>query len=494
MPFIMRTCMIYFMGVEYLGLDTLFASVLQVLNLAELGVGSAMVYSMYRPIAEDDHPTICALLRLYRIHYRIIGIVILVCGLALTPAIPYLVKGNIPAELNIYVLYWINLGFTSLSYWLFAYKNSLLQAYQRADVVSKVSIGTSTLQYALRLFIIFVLKDYYLYILATLAAQVLTNVVCAVCATRMFPYLKPAGSLAPEERKAISRRIRDLFTARIGGVVVNSADTIVISAFLGLSMLAVYQNYFYVVTAVTGLLGLIFSAALAGIGNSLATEPKEKNFRDLERLTFAVAWLAGACVCCMLCLYQPFMEVWVGEALMLEYPAVVFFCLYFYIQEINTLLNTYKDAGGIWHKDRFRPLAVSAANLALNLVLVQFWGVYGVLASTFLVTLVIGMPWLLFNLFTCLFEWECLKGYVCAIAKFAAAAVVAAALCVFVCSVAGLSGWCALGFNLVVCLVVPNALFFVLFKKRPEFAYLAALANRFTFGKIGPLQKWAGKE
>lgn len=162
-PFLMRTAMIYLMGVQYLGLNSLFTSVLQVLNLAELGVGSAMIYSMYKPIAEDNNTVICALMNLYRTYYRIIGAIIAAVGLLLTPFIPKLISGDVPQGINIYVLYLLNLGATVLSYWLFAYKNSILQAHQRVDVVSKVTLVTSTVQYALQLLVLWVFKNYYLY-------------------------------------------------------------------------------------------------------------------------------------------------------------------------------------------------------------------------------------------------------------------------------------------------------------------------------------------
>ena len=146
-PFLMRTVMIYFMGVQYVGLNSLFTSILQVLNLAELGVGSAMVYSMYKPIAEEDTATICALMRLYKIYYRIIGCVIAVAGLLATPLIPFFVKGSIPENLDLHILYLLNLAATVFSYWLFAYKNSLLMAHQRTDVTSKISLAINTVQF-----------------------------------------------------------------------------------------------------------------------------------------------------------------------------------------------------------------------------------------------------------------------------------------------------------------------------------------------------------
>jgi len=159
-PFVMRTAMIYFLGVQYLGLNSLFSSVLQVLNLAELGVGSAMVYSMYKPIADDDTDTICALMRLYKIYYRIIGLVVCVAGLILLPFIPYLIKGEVPPDINVYILYVLNLGATVLSYWLFAYKNSILQAHQRTDMISKVMLVTETVKYILQFVILAIFHNY----------------------------------------------------------------------------------------------------------------------------------------------------------------------------------------------------------------------------------------------------------------------------------------------------------------------------------------------
>ena len=149
-PFLMRTAMIYFMGVQYLGLNSLFTSILQVLNLVELGVGSAMVYSMYRPIAEDNKEEICALMRLYRLYYRIIGMAIGILGIMVLPFLPYLIEGEIPNDVNIYILYLLNLGSTVLSYWLFAYRNCLLNAHQRNDVINKIMMATTTVQYALQ--------------------------------------------------------------------------------------------------------------------------------------------------------------------------------------------------------------------------------------------------------------------------------------------------------------------------------------------------------
>lgn len=469
MPFFIRTAMIYYMGVEYLGLDSLFTSILQVLNMAELGVSSAMVYGMYKPIAEDDENTICALLKLYRTYYRIIGLVIGVVGACLTPIIPILIKSNLPNGLNIYVLYWMNLITTVFSYWLLAYKMALFQAHQRIDVVSKISIITYSIRYFLQLFIIIVVKNYYLYLIAMLMTQILTNIFTAIQATKIYPNYKPKGYLEKENIKIINQRIKDLFTSKLGSVIVNSADTIVISTFLGLTVLAVYQNYYYILTSIIGLVTIIFNACTAGIGNSMIIETKEKNFNDLKKFTFLIVWIAGFCTCCFLCLYQPFMEIWVGKRYMLSQSAVICFCIYYFVYEVNQLLNTYKDAAGIWHEDRYRPLVTAISNLIMNIILVQFCDIFGVLLSTVLSTLCIGMPWLLHNLFTVLFDYSQLKEYLNKILKYTIIVILSCLLSYIICNMMFLGKWMTLIVRSVICILIPNLIYYVAYKNMKEF-------------------------
>lgn len=483
-PFLMRTAMIYLMGVQYLGLNSLFTSILQVLNLAELGVGSAMIYSMYKPIAEDDNATICALMKLYRTYYRVIGFVIAVIGCVLTPFIPKLISGDVPQGINIYVLYLLNLGATVLSYWLYAYKNSILQAHQRTDIVSKVTLVTSTIQYVLQLLALWLFKDYYLYIIVLLMTQALNNVITAIYANKLYPQFKPQGNVAKEQRKTINRRIRDLFTSKIGGIIYDSADTIVVSSFLGLTVLAVYQNYFYILNAITSLIMVIFSACTAGIGNSIVVETKEKNYNDLNKFTFIICWGAGFCSVCLLCLYQPFMELWVGKDLMLSFSAVVCFVVYFFVRQLNSLFNTYKDASGMWHEDRFRPLIAALTNLALNLILVQFIGIYGILISTVLAILCVGMPWLLHNLFTVIFEKKHLLGYLRKLLYYCLIVFISCIITYFICTKVNLGLIATLILRGVICVVLPNFIYLVAYHERREYKESLVLIDKMTKGKL----------
>ena len=490
----MRTAMIYLMGVQYLGLNSLFTSVLQVLNLAELGVGSAMVYSMYKPIAEDDDTTICALMKLYRTYYRVIGLVIAVVGCTLTPFIPHLIKSDVPVGINVYILYLLNLGATVLSYWLFAYKNSILQAHQRTDVVSKVTIITNTIQYGLQLFVLWAFHNYYLYVIVMLATQALTNIVTAVCADKLYPQFKPKGKVDKIQVKRINQRIRDLFTSKIGGIIYDSADTIVISSFLGLTVLAVYQNYFYILNAISGLIAVVFAACTAGIGNSIVVESKEKNYQDLNKFTFIITWAAGFCSVCLLCMYQPFMELWVGKDLMLSLSAVVCFVIYFYVRQFNALFNLYKDASGMWHEDRFRPLVAALMNLVLNLILVQFIGIYGIILSTVLAIICVGMPWLLHNLFTIIFDKKHMWHFIGRLAKYSFVVFVSCVITYFICSRFSREVIPTILVRGVICLVVPNLIYYLAFRKTKEFQQSLQLVDKMTKGKMSKVLVKLGME
>lgn len=459
------------------------------LNLAELGVGSAMVYSMYKPIADDDTDTICALMRLYKIYYRIIGLVVCVAGLILLPFIPYLIKGEVPPDINVYILYVLNLGATVLSYWLFAYKNSILQAHQRTDMISKVMLVTETVKYILQFVILAIFHNYYLFVIVLLLSQVLTNIFTAFVANRMYPQYQAKGKLPREEIQQINRRIRDLFTSKIGAVIVNSADTIVISAFLGLNVLAVYQNYFYVITAVIGMITIIFASVTAGIGNSIVVETKEKNFNDLRKFTFIIAWIAGICTSCFLCLFQPFMRLWVGKDLLLDYSIVICLGIYFFIYELNQLLNTYKDAAGIWHEDRFRPLVTALTNLTLNLISVQFIGLYGVVLSTVLSMLFVGMPWLLHNLFTTLFDKKYLVPYLKKLVRYVIVVFISCVITFPVCSLFHLPDILLIVVRLACCCIIPNIIFFLAYRNMEEFKLSVQLADKMTKEKIRLLKK-----
>lgn len=493
-PFLIRTLMIRIMGIQYIGLGSLFTSILSVLNLAELGVGSAMVFSMYRSVAEDDKEKTCALMKVYRLYYRIIGLVIGMIGICIIPILPQLIEENslrtLPSDINIYVLYGLYLISTVFTYWLFAYKNCILSAYQRNDIATRISMVTATLQYALQVAVICILKNYYLYIITVIVTEIANNIITAVVVSKLYPEYKCQGNLSKKEQKEIGNRIKDMFLYKIGGVFITSVDTLVISAYLGITVLAQYNNYYYVVSAICGFVNIIHGACLAGVGNSLLTETKEKIFSDLKKFFFLFYWILGVCCCCFLCLFQPFITVWVGKENLLSIYIVVFFCIYFFFLESEIFLGLYRDAAGLWHEDVPRTFVACIANLCLNLWMVRRWGVYGILASTFIQSIVISVPWMSHYVFRKIFTKMEHKYY---IQRFVMYLLVTGLTCMItygVCSVIPeSSSMVTLIIRLPICLVLPNILFFIFYRKREEFGAAIHFVDRMTNGKIKLLKK-----
>lgn len=470
-PFIMRTILLYYLGVQYLGLNSLFTSILQILNLAELGVGSAMVFSMYEPIIQNNSKKICALLKLYKKYYRIIGFVIASVGIIILPFLKYFIKGDVPVNVNIYILYIMNLVNTVSTYWLFAYKNSLLIAHQRIDIVHKVTIVTDTIKYILQMIALIGFKNYYVYVALNVLLQILNNLLVARASRKHYPQYKAEGMLESEEIQSINTKIKDLFTSKLGGVIVGSADTVVISAFLGITTLAMYQNYYFILTSIIGFMVILYHACLAGIGNSLLTNSSEKNYRDFNKFSFIITWVILWCGICLICLYQTFMKIWVGENLMLDKSIVICLVVYFIVYEFNQIFITYKDAAGIWHEDRFRPLVVSVSNLILNLIMVRYIGLLGVLLSTILTTLFIGLPWLIHNLFSIQFKkspWRFLLKEL----KYLLIGLIAWGACEVIFMFVHIENdFFDLIFRGMICIVVPNVFFICVYCKTEEFKY-----------------------
>lgn len=475
LPFLVRTALLYIMGTKYLGLSSLFTSILSFLSLTELGIGGAMVYSMYKPIAHNDNETICALLNLYRKLYRIIGTVVLCLGLAIMPFLDRLIKDEIPADVNLYVLYFIYLLNSVLSYWLFAYKNALLQAYQRNDINSNIASIIVPVSYVVMLGSLCITRNYYVYVIWLPIFTVITNLIRSAYVDRHYPELKPKGDISKELQSSITKKVAALIGTKLNTVVLNAADNLVMSAFLGLTMIAVYGNYHYIMTSITGFLGIVYTAMTAGLGNSLQTETVEKNYRDFTKLSFMNSWIVGWCTVCLACLYQPFMKIWVGEELMFPYYVVLEICLYFYIYMIRKIPVVYKDAAGIWWEDRFRPYVCMVVNVVLNITLVQVIGISGIILST-VFSLVISIPWENYTIFKYVFHRGS-GAYYGKMFAYAGSMFLGGCLTYWVC---GFFGDGILTFLLrgVVCVIVPNVVFAALNFHRLEFKDALAMVKR----------------
>lgn len=466
--FISRTVILYLLGANYLGIGTLFTSVLSFLSLAELGMASAIVFTMYKPVAENDYETINAILAYYKRLYSIIGLIILGIGTLIVPFIPKLISGDPPAGVNVYILYYLYLINSVISYFFAGYKQSVLSAYQRIDITKKIATLTSVLLQVLQILALVITKNFYVYATVPIFCTLLNNAINAYVVYKKFPQIKPVGKVSDELRASVRSRLSGLFGTKLNSVVVHQADTVVISAFLGLTMTGIYGNYYYIFNAVSGIIIILYQALTAGIGNKLIKDSIEESYNLFKHLEYGNALIVSFCCANFFCLYEPFMKIWVGDDLRLGQGFTCLMVTYFFIYQIGRTILTFKDAAGIWREDRMRPYASMIINLVSNLIMVQFIGIYGIVASTIL-AFVISMPWANKVLFDSLFKVKSITNIV-VIGKYAVITAASCGVCYLITNYLP-GGIIGLVLKLVVCSILSIAIFVILTCKTEEFKY-----------------------
>ncbi len=392
-PFVIRTLLIRFIGIEYTGVSSLFTSVLQVLNMADLGIESAVLFYLYKPVSEHDEERICAITRLLRKLYLAAGAVILVAGLAVMPFLPYLVAGKAyPAGLNLYVIYLVYLINACFGYLICGYRIVLFKADQKTYVGARLGIVTALIMYVLQIMAICMLHSFYAYTFLLLINAIGYPVMAWVLAKRYYPQIEPAGALEPEFYQGFWKRIGAIALSKLRNVSRNSFDSIVISMFLGLTLLAEYQNYYQVMLIPIMLLGILHNAVGPSLGNSVVEQQKGSNLHVLDQYAFLQNWMACICISCLLNLFQPFVTLWVGQEWLLPGYMVVLFALYFYVLCVSDTAVLLREVTGIWWDGCWISILEAIANLVLNVVLVLKLGLAGVILSTILTILFINLP------------------------------------------------------------------------------------------------------
>ena len=469
LPFVVRSVIIYALSAEYLGLNSLFSSILQVLNLTELGFSSAMVYSMYKPIAENDDETICALLNFYRKIYFIIGCIVLSLGLLLLPFLDKLINGDVPDNINIYILYLCYLVNTVLSYMMFAYRSSLLNAHQRTDVISNINTITLGSMYFLQIIVLIATKNYYTYVLMMPAFTILNNLIVAGVSRKYYPQYECKGELDSILISGIKKQTVGLMVNKICAVSRNSLDNIFVSTFLGLAATAMYGNYYYIMNAIIAILMVVSNGLLAGVGNSIVTESPEKNYSDLNKINFVYMWFAGWCTICLICLYQPFMKLWVGKKLMFPNVVAIAFGIYFYALEMGVVRGVYSDAAGLWWENRYRAIVETIANLILNYILVKCFGILGIIVATLISLLVINFGFGSQIVFKYYFKNKKLHEYFIYQMYYAFVTLVLGGVTYYIVNSIKIDGVVGLALKFLICCCVPNILYVLAYHRTNEY-------------------------
>lgn len=382
LPFVIRTIIIYKLGSEYLGIGSLFTSILQVLSVTELGFASAISFTMYGPVARGELEKIKESVNLLRSIYKIVGFIILMIGLAITPFLQFLIKGDIPNGLNIYILFNTYLVNTVISYLFVGYKNSILSVYQRYDLISKTGIVVEISKNAIQILVLLVTENYYLYAIVIPLSTLCSNIIIGQLADNYYPELKTDSKFSLKGIKDISKQIGGIAIGRISLMCRNSFDSIIISAVLGLTTVAIYSNYYLIFSSIAGFIAIILTSMAASVGNSLATKSIEQN--EYEHIKFDMFYeiIVSFCTICLFVLYQPFMKLWVGEQLSFPFLTMTLFCIYFYINNLAQIRAVYSEAAGLWWHFRYLTVGEMIANFLLNIGLGIKFGVNGILFAT----------------------------------------------------------------------------------------------------------------
>lgn len=462
-PFIIRTLLIYSLGAEYLGLNSLFTSLLQILSLSELGIGSAMVYYMYEPFVKGDIAKINALLKTYRKVYNYIGLIITCLGLLLLPFLDSFIAGKVPSDINIYILYLIYLANTSVSYFLFSYRRSLFIANQRSDIESKALITSNLVMYVGQVIGLSVFSSYYFYAIVIPLSTILNNILIYYMSRKYYPEIECSGILDKETLSEMKRKVKALFGHKVGGVISTSISNILVSSLLGLSILGVFNNYYFIILLLGGFLDIFFSSIKAGVGYSMVESDRAKNLNDFQFLQFWNAFSVSFCAMCYACLIQPFMENWVGKSLMLDTTSVILFSILFYIWNIRKVCLVYKDAAGNWEKDWLKPYVETAFNVVVGLILAHKWGVHGIIVSSILSMLLIDIPWEFYVLNKTYFRTSFLN-LMSSVFKVTFLFVILISGFLFLFSFWENSIWIFVG-KIFVCILSSSVIFWILFRK-----------------------------
>ena len=462
LPFVMRSIINITLGAEYLGLNSLFSSILTVLSLTEMGISSALVYHMYKPIAEGDTSLLCALLNFYKKAYRTIGTVILIAGCVLIPFLPSLIKGGCPDDVNLTTIYLIQLLSTSISYFINGYKQALLVAYQRDDVNSILNLFVQLGMQIIQVLILLLTHNYYLYTICLPVFTVINNIWIGIITNKLFPEIRCHGKLESETLENIKKLVIGTFIQKACGVTRNALDSICISAFIGLTLNGMYNNYYTIFNGVTVALSIISNSLSGGIGNHVAIKSVDENFAELKQLDFLYLSISGWCTICLLCLSQPFMSLWMGKNMLLDLRSVVLMSGYFYLLKMGDMRSIYNAANGLWWKMKYRSIIETLMNIVLNIVLGYYYGIHGIIGATMISLFLCNFLWGSSILFEDYFGKAKLKSYYCYQSIYAVFVILFCFITYILCSLINIDGFTKLFVNGVICVIVPGV-FFLLF-------------------------------
>jgi O-antigen/teichoic acid export membrane protein len=387
MNFVVRTAFIYTLGKSYLGINGLFSNILSMLGLTELGIGSAILFKLYDPIASGDKKRIALLMKFYKTAYRVIGVVVALLGVILVPFLPVIIKDyDTLGALNINAtLIFLLFVFRSVSsYLFFSFKSAIIKADQKTYIINLVSYVFSIAAGILRIIFLFAIPNFFIYILISILQTIGQNIVCAIIADHMYPYIneKSDDKISSDEVKGIMKDCEALFIYRANSFVLKATDNIVLSAFVGVGIVALYSNYYIFYTTINTLLSKIYDSLTHSLGNLHTERRLGHEYEVFKAIGLITAIVGGTIAVGITCVADEFVKTWIGKEWIIAQPFSLLLGIELYTLAINKFLNRFRTIMGLFQQAKYRPIATMVINLGVSALLVNFIGVYGVLIGT----------------------------------------------------------------------------------------------------------------
>lgn len=486
LAFVVRTVFIRTLAVEYLGVNGLFTNILSFLSLAEMGVGSAIIFSMYKPMAEHDESKLQMYMDVYKKVYTAIGLFVLGLGFALTPFLNFFMKErpDISHLELIYILYVLNTGAT----YFFAYKGSIFNADQRAYVVTNNNTIFTIIQSGVRIVVLLTTHNFIAYLSLSIVIVYLQNLNIARKANKTYPFIKKQSKerLSKEEARTLKKNIGALMMHKVGSVILNSSDNLIISKFVGVLSVGLYSNYSLITNAVKSTFDMVIGAIGTSIGNLCAKEESDKVFQVHNAILLLNVWIGAFCVICLFNLLNPFILIWLGKDYLFPLSTVLAIVISFYIQVTMRTGEMFKSASGLFWNDRYAPIAQCLINIVVSIALARKYDITGIFIGTS-VAMLLTKWWITpYVLFKYKFHIP-LKKYFAYYGKFTGVGIIAFLTTTVCTNFIHSASIVAFVGKMIICVLMPNIIFFLCFFKTKEFQYCLSLVAR------GPMKKYIGK-
>jgi len=379
--FINRTIFIRILGIEYLGINGLFTNVLTILSFAELGIGNAIIFNMYAPLASRDYERLKSLINFYKNIYRFIALTICTLGLLFIPFIGYLINDQIISD-NIYTIYFFFLLSTTISY-LFIHKKSIIIADQKGYIANFQIQLVRIIRCIIQIVILLVFSNYLLYLAIQVIFVFLENYAVSKKADKLYSFIKDKDfvKIKKEEKRKIFENVRALALYKIGGVALSGSSNILISILIGIRPIGLISNYMLVIGTLSMILNQITTAFTASIGNLNITATSYKKENVFNRILFIVMWIYGFSSIGLLLFLTPLITIWLGYDYTLPTSSIFGLVSFFYVMGVHRILSTYRIATGLFIKGRYAPIVAAILNIILSFILGRSFGLGGILVS-----------------------------------------------------------------------------------------------------------------